>query len=482
MKCPNCGEELSDGVLFCRECGCKIPQEPKKRFCRECGHELEPNAKFCSACGAKVLTQEDVARPLIMDGEPSEENVGEYSTSEGTASDSSNGKNEQSKAATSSVEDIGWKDRVVAKVKGVCQSQWDSFDTYERVYVIAGIFFLACFLTAWIADKPLAVMASFIQLGAAIILYLIHRGTIKTKERWPNYVLPVLAVILCFSYVSGFGAGKSKAAGSVTVAETVVTTAPQIPESVTEETKNALSDDETRIDFSAYDLMYQNYKDVAHRLFRLGFTNVSYRVKYDIVFGITSEGSVDSVSIAGLTDYSSGDVFKKNDPVFITYHMKSADDPNRATETVSKEGTAQTEMTSAETSPAETVADEIITIDNNEDFKKLLTSDYLDTAAQSRFASKYKNRIIEFDGFVYYMQQNPKYDTIWSYAFMPGDSADITGCVLFGMEDASFMQFKWDSKTRPSYLSMGSKIRMRAEITGSNELYIEVKPVCTWGR
>ena len=473
MKCPNCGEELSDGVLFCRECGCKILQEPKKRFCRECGHELEPNAKFCSACGAKVLTQEDVARTLIMERESPEEDA---------AGDSSDRRNEQQKATACNVEDIGWKDRMVAKAKGVCQSRWDSLDTYERVCVIAGIFFLVCFLTAWIADKPLAVMASFIQLGAAIILYLIHRGAIKTKERWLNYALPILAAIMCFSYVSGFGTGKGKASESVAVPETVVTTAPQIPEPATEATKYALSDDETRIDFSAYDLMYQDYKDVTHRLLQLGFTNVSYRVKYDIVFGITSEGSVDSVSIAGLTDYSSGDVFKKNDPIFITYHMKSADDPNHATEADSTEETIQTETTSVETSPAETVADEIITIDNNEDFKKLLTSDYLDTAAQSRFASKYENRIIEFDGFVYYMQQNPKYDTIWSYVFMPGDSTDITGCVMFGMEDASSMQFKWDSKTRPSYLSVGSKIRMRAEITGSNELYIEVKPVCTWGR
>lgn len=54
MKCWNCGAELQDGVLFCRECGSKVSQQEIKKFCRECGHELQQDAKFCSFCGTKV--------------------------------------------------------------------------------------------------------------------------------------------------------------------------------------------------------------------------------------------------------------------------------------------------------------------------------------------------------------------------------------------------------------------------------------------
>lgn len=50
MKCQNCGAELQDGVLFCRECGSKI----KKRFCRECGAEIKEDSRFCSNCGANL--------------------------------------------------------------------------------------------------------------------------------------------------------------------------------------------------------------------------------------------------------------------------------------------------------------------------------------------------------------------------------------------------------------------------------------------
>ena len=59
MKCPNCGDELTDGVKFCRECGSKV-ELPKKRFCRECGSELVDWVKFCSNCGAKIVSLEEI--------------------------------------------------------------------------------------------------------------------------------------------------------------------------------------------------------------------------------------------------------------------------------------------------------------------------------------------------------------------------------------------------------------------------------------
>ena len=59
MKCKNCGAELQDGAVFCRECGTKVD---KKKFCRECGSELAEGVKFCPNCGAKIdlkVTEKD---------------------------------------------------------------------------------------------------------------------------------------------------------------------------------------------------------------------------------------------------------------------------------------------------------------------------------------------------------------------------------------------------------------------------------------
>lgn len=38
---------------FCPECGSKMPEAPKKRFCTNCGTELGANSKFCPECGTK---------------------------------------------------------------------------------------------------------------------------------------------------------------------------------------------------------------------------------------------------------------------------------------------------------------------------------------------------------------------------------------------------------------------------------------------
>ena len=48
-KCPNCGQEVEDGMKFCCECGTPIPQVRK---CPQCGMELPLKAKFCFGCGA----------------------------------------------------------------------------------------------------------------------------------------------------------------------------------------------------------------------------------------------------------------------------------------------------------------------------------------------------------------------------------------------------------------------------------------------
>ena len=90
-----------------------------------------------------------------------------------------------------------------------------------------------------------------------------------------------------------------------------------------------LNSDEAATPMEQYDLKYDDYKDVTSKLRAAGFTNISYEIKYDIIFGITPEGEVESVSINGRTDYIKGEIFKKNVPIVITYHMKWDDDPSR---------------------------------------------------------------------------------------------------------------------------------------------------------
>lgn len=96
--------------------------------------------------------------------------------------------------------------------------------------------------------------------------------------------------------------------------------------------KGAVGEGEAMMPTSASDFKYDNYKDVEKALKNAGFTNIKTAILYDIVWGWTSEGEVDSISVNGNKSFSKGSVFKKDVEIVITYHMWEEDDPNKKTE------------------------------------------------------------------------------------------------------------------------------------------------------
>ncbi len=58
--CPNCGEPVPEGDLFCMSCGHRMDEPvaaapaPAPRFCQNCGAPVEEVSKFCGNCGAPV--------------------------------------------------------------------------------------------------------------------------------------------------------------------------------------------------------------------------------------------------------------------------------------------------------------------------------------------------------------------------------------------------------------------------------------------
>jgi len=98
-----------------------------------------------------------------------------------------------------------------------------------------------------------------------------------------------------------------------------------------------LADGEVKLDVAVSEYKHKNYEDVAAALKTLGFTNIKYKVLYDIVLGWTDDGEVESVSVADKTDFNRGDVFPADAEIVITYHMPEDDDPNKTTETAQAE-------------------------------------------------------------------------------------------------------------------------------------------------
>ena len=180
--------------------------------------------------------------------------------------------------------------------------------------------------------------------------------------------------------------------------ETIVGTIPEYGE------------DEAPIPQSAVDYKYENYADVQQELETAGFTNITFEILYDIELGWTDEGEVDSVSVNGNTEFEKNDIFKKDAPIVITYHMNAEDDPNKPAE---PEPTEQPE----ETEPP--VAN--LTAENCPDLANLLALRDPSDPSVAAFASEYSGRVIEFDGCVINMQNHESFTTRWDVLLGAGD-------------------------------------------------------------
>ena len=126
-------------------------------------------------------------------------------------------------------------------------------------------------------------------------------------------------------------------------------------ETVYFEQKGDLSDDEVRLQNSESAFIGEDYKNVVSILSDLGFTDIKEEPLYDIVWGITKEGSVKTVTIDGKTDYRRGDVVNKGSEVVVLYHMPYDADPAKQT-TAAATTTAGTTTAATTTTEIETVS------------------------------------------------------------------------------------------------------------------------------
>lgn len=90
-----------------------------------------------------------------------------------------------------------------------------------------------------------------------------------------------------------------------------------------------VQNNQVKIDFNSSKFDGMKYQEVVQILKELGFTNIEEKPVYDIVYDITPEGEIDTVTIDGNDNYVSGNVFNNDVKVVVSYHMKDDDDPRR---------------------------------------------------------------------------------------------------------------------------------------------------------
>ena len=58
IKCPECGEEISDKAVKCPKCGAEFPVEKPQKVFKECGEFLGDEETVFHMCGCPIENQQ----------------------------------------------------------------------------------------------------------------------------------------------------------------------------------------------------------------------------------------------------------------------------------------------------------------------------------------------------------------------------------------------------------------------------------------
>lgn len=224
-----------------------------------------------------------------------------------------------------------------------------------------------------------------------------------------------------------------------------------------------------------------DYQEAVDDFTEKGFKNIKTEKIEDLITGwLTKDGEVESVSVDGDKDYSPGDWYSENVEVIITYHTfpkeeksenESSDEKNSETDNQS------TNDTSTESNQ------EIITVENNEDFAGVLAVKNEFDQIIGEFAKKYVGRTIEFDGYIANLMQHGNYETRYDILILAGDYGQTTfSGPNFQFEDVSVvLDLNLTGSNIPDTIGMGQNLHITAEVKEYNETsgLFKLEPIST---
>ena len=225
---------------------------------------------------------------------------------------------------------------------------------------------------------------------------------------------------------------------------------------------------------SSSSLKKENYKDVVTKFEKSGFENIEVQKLEDLITGwITKDGSVESVSIDGDTNYDSSKKYSKNSKILIVYHTfkNRENNTNNSTESSQSETSiSSSEITEETSNISETtvVLDDVITIQNNPEFAEIMSLKSDNNPKFDEFAKKYMYKTIEFDGNIVFFQKHPNRKTRFDVMFMGGDYIDadtFNPGPTFRVQDVGMYELARDSSA-PEYIKVGLNGHYKFKIVG----------------
>ncbi len=249
---------------------------------------------------------------------------------------------------------------------------------------------------------------------------------------------------------------------------------------------------EITISTAAADFKGQHYEDVVTQLELAGFTNIETAAIEDLVTGwLTDDGEVENVVINGDSEFGMNDRFLPDAQIVVRYHTfaqvsesdslavessaSNAVEENGITSDASYAGEASSDAVSSQP------ANEILTVENNEDLARLFTTGDFDPFI-SEFARKYDGRTIQFDGYIAEMSPHGTYDTRYDILIYTGNSGESSGNALsFKFSDKNIFDLNLVGSNVPDYMGEGDNLRVTAIVEGYSESsgLFDLEPVTT---
>lgn len=234
---------------------------------------------------------------------------------------------------------------------------------------------------------------------------------------------------------------------------------------------------------SSSSLEGKDFNEVVELFEEEGFTNIKTEPIDDLIFGwLTKDGEVEEVAVGGDVEYTSSEWIPNDTEIIIRYHTfpeeevadaNSEEEPDESSveseeiEEISESTSDDNNVSEKEERPVE---DEIITVENNEEFAYILTLSGSHDDSIKEFAEKYAGRTIQFDGNTAYVTNHRNYNTRFDYLIYADDYSEITTIgPSFKFEDVNYYDLHLTGENVPEVFDMGLNIRITAKVGKYNQ-------------
>ncbi|MEG0328028.1 MAG: DUF4839 domain-containing protein [Erysipelothrix sp.] len=156
----------------------------------------------------------------------------------------------------------------------------------------------------------------------------------------------------------------------------------------------------------------------------------------------------------------------------------------KKTEVDKEEKVAEVEKENKESKKSEEkeIKDEVMTVENNADFAKLLEVASTDLDYVIWFADTYKGKVIEFDGSIQDSMNHNGKKTRFNYLIYADDYEENKASTgpSFKFEDINYQSFNFTGE-KPEYVTVGLNLRFKAKVDkfNANTGIFFIKPVET---